>query len=194
VEFASPDPAAASPPGSCPPGGGHRGRASPSTRAGNRYLQVRASSFPPAVPPASHKQRSRAVCSGQSRSLETTVALGSGSLTWGGEAETAWHARGQGLGSALLCPAGRSGPCRGGWERPRQLVADCIAHGSGSSKRLSAIYRSEGLVCFGVIAARRADAARQTCLARADQDLRSESDWSTEHLLRRQSIHMDAAA
>jgi hypothetical protein len=28
--------------------------------------------------------RSRAVCSGQSRSLETTVALGSGSLTWGG--------------------------------------------------------------------------------------------------------------
>jgi hypothetical protein len=41
--------------------------------------------FSPAVPSACHKQRSRAVCSGQSRSLETTVALGSGSLTWGGE-------------------------------------------------------------------------------------------------------------
>jgi hypothetical protein len=102
VEFESPDPPAASPPGSCPRGGGHRGRASPSTRAGNRYLQVRASSFSPAVPPACHKQRSRAVCSGQSRSLETTVALGSGSLTWGGGGgRTAWHARGQGLEPTL---------------------------------------------------------------------------------------------
>jgi hypothetical protein len=77
VEFESPDPAAASPSGLLPTRRCHRGRASPSTRAGNRYLQVRASSFSPAV-------RSRAVCSGQSRSLETTVALGSGSLTWGG--------------------------------------------------------------------------------------------------------------
>jgi hypothetical protein len=41
-------------------------------------------SFSSAVPPACHKQRSPAVSSGQSRSLETTVALGSGSLTWGG--------------------------------------------------------------------------------------------------------------
>jgi hypothetical protein len=88
--------AAASPRGSCPRGGGHRGRASPLRAAENRNLQVRASSFSPAVPPACHKQRSRAVCSGQSRSLETTVALGSGSLTWvGEEPETAWHARGQ---------------------------------------------------------------------------------------------------
>ena len=60
VEFESPDPAAASPPGSCPRGGGHRGRASPSTRAGNRYLQVRASSFSPACHP-------RAISSGHER-------------------------------------------------------------------------------------------------------------------------------
>jgi hypothetical protein len=68
----------------CPPGGGHRGRASPSTRAGNRYLQVRASSFSPAVPPACHKQRSRAVCSGQSRSLRGGRWAGRTSLTWDG--------------------------------------------------------------------------------------------------------------
>jgi hypothetical protein len=46
------------------------------------YLQVRASSFSPAVPPASHKQRSRAVSRGQSRSFGTTVALCRVSLTW----------------------------------------------------------------------------------------------------------------
>jgi hypothetical protein len=85
VEFESPDPAAATPPGSCPPGGGHRGRASPSTRAGNRYLQVRASSFSPAVPPACHKQRSRAVSSGQPRSLREDRWAGrpSPDLRWG---------------------------------------------------------------------------------------------------------------
>ena len=41
------------------------------------------------------------------RSLGTTVALGSGSLTCGGEeAETAWHARGQALLdlAQLPCP------------------------------------------------------------------------------------------
>ena len=76
MKFASPDPAAATPPDSCPPGAGHRGRASP--------FYASWEPFSPAVPPACHKQRSRAVCSGQSRSLQTTVALGSGSLTWGG--------------------------------------------------------------------------------------------------------------
>jgi hypothetical protein len=84
VEFASPDPAAPSPPGSCPRGVVTEDGPRPLRELGSVYLQVRASSFAPAVPPACHKQRSRAVCSGQSRSLETTVALGSGSLTWGG--------------------------------------------------------------------------------------------------------------
>ncbi len=151
MEFESPDPAAATPPGSCPPGGGYRGRASPSTRAGNRYLRVRASSFSPAVPPACHKQRSRAVCSGQSRSLETTVALGSGSLTWGGGGgRNCMACKGSRLGSALPCPAGRSGPCRGGSEHHRRWWPIASRTDRAHSKRLSAIYRSEGLVCFGV--------------------------------------------
>jgi hypothetical protein len=47
--------------------------------------QVRAPSFSPAVPPACHKQRSRAVCSGQSRSLEAGrwAGLRRPDLGWG---------------------------------------------------------------------------------------------------------------
>ena len=54
------------------------------TRAGKSSLQMRASSFSPAVPPACHKQQSRAVCSGQSRSLRDGRWAGRRSLTWGG--------------------------------------------------------------------------------------------------------------
>jgi hypothetical protein len=62
------DPTAASPPGSCPRGGGHRGRGLTCGRAGSRRRRVRgASFFSPAVPPACHTQRSPAVSSGQSR-------------------------------------------------------------------------------------------------------------------------------
>jgi hypothetical protein len=46
--------------------------------------EVRASSSSPAVPPACHKQRSPAVCSGQSRSLREGRWAGRTSLTWGG--------------------------------------------------------------------------------------------------------------
>jgi hypothetical protein len=69
VGFESPHPAAASPPGSCPRGG----------RSPRTGLTLQASWEPsppgtsivvsPVVPPACHKQRSRAVCSGQQRSL-----------------------------------------------------------------------------------------------------------------------------
>jgi hypothetical protein len=49
--------------------GGHRGWASPYGQAGSRRREVGASSFSPVVPPACHKQRARAVSSGQPRSL-----------------------------------------------------------------------------------------------------------------------------
>jgi hypothetical protein len=54
------------------------------------------SSFSPVMLPACHKQRLRAVSSGQSRPVNSVVGLAKLSLTWSGEkAETAWHARGQ---------------------------------------------------------------------------------------------------
>jgi hypothetical protein len=80
-EFESPDPAAASPLGSCHETVVHRRRATPSTQAGNRYLQVQALSFSPAVPPTCHKQRARAVSSGQSRSLRDGRCAACGPLT-----------------------------------------------------------------------------------------------------------------
>jgi hypothetical protein len=84
-------------PGSCPRGAAYRGRASPCGRAGSHRRQVGAGLFSLTVPPACHKQRSPAVSSGQSRSLEGGRWSGCPLLTWGGEeAETAWHARGQG--------------------------------------------------------------------------------------------------
>jgi hypothetical protein len=63
----------------------YRGRASPSGWVGSRYRQVRAASFLPAVPPACHKQRSPAVSSGQSRSLEggRWAGLNGSDLGWG---------------------------------------------------------------------------------------------------------------
>jgi hypothetical protein len=59
-----------------------RGRASPSGRAGSRRCQVRASPFSPAVPPACHKERSVAVCSGKARSLQGGRCAGRCPLTW----------------------------------------------------------------------------------------------------------------
>jgi hypothetical protein len=76
---------AASPSGSCQRCSGHRGTGlTLRGELGSRRCQVEVSVFSPAVPPACHQQRSRAVCSGQSGSLQTTVALGAGSLTGGG--------------------------------------------------------------------------------------------------------------
>src|SRR5215216_5095093 len=49
-EFESPHPAAASPSATCPRDGGHRGRASPSGRAGSRYQQVEPSPLSPGRP------------------------------------------------------------------------------------------------------------------------------------------------
>ena len=50
-------PATVSPPGSCPRGGGHRGRASPAGRAGNHRRQVQATSFSRACHPRAYQQR-----------------------------------------------------------------------------------------------------------------------------------------
>ena len=78
-------PAAASPPDSWPQGGG-----SPRTGLTHRtsWEPVAAtcerSSFSPAVPPTCHKQRSRAVHSGQSRSLPEGRSAGHTLLTCGG--------------------------------------------------------------------------------------------------------------
>lgn len=96
VEFASPDPAAASPPGSCP-----LGDRSPRTGLARYASWEPLPSGASLVVLAGRATRGpqAAVTSGMQRtvtSLGTTVALGSGSLTWGGEeAEAAWHARGQ---------------------------------------------------------------------------------------------------
>jgi hypothetical protein len=61
---------------------GHRGQTSPSGRVEGRRRHERAASLSPAVPPACHKQRSRAVSSGQSRSLGEGPLAGHAALTW----------------------------------------------------------------------------------------------------------------
>jgi hypothetical protein len=100
-----PHPAAASPPASCPRGGGHRGRASPS----------RPDCKP--LPPGAEHRRSRRPChpraisSGDQRSpadshghLRGGRWAGRMALTWGGgEAKTAWHARGQATEGSNAC-------------------------------------------------------------------------------------------
>ena len=68
-EFESPYPTAASPSALAHDSVVTRGLPHSPTSWG-RCSQVRASTFSPAVPPACHKQRSPAVSSGQSRSLE----------------------------------------------------------------------------------------------------------------------------
>jgi hypothetical protein len=56
----------------------------PRAELGSRRLQVPASSFSPAVPPACHKQRAPAVSSGQSRSIQGGRWAGRRPATWGG--------------------------------------------------------------------------------------------------------------
>jgi hypothetical protein len=69
--------------GSCQRRRGRRGRASPSCRAGSRRRrQMRSSLFSPAVPPACHKRRSRAVSGGQPRSPRLGDCAGRPLLTW----------------------------------------------------------------------------------------------------------------
>jgi hypothetical protein len=65
---------------------GHRGRASPRDELGAVAATCGRSSFSPVMPPACHKQRSRAVSSGQSRPVNSVVGLANLSLTWGGGA------------------------------------------------------------------------------------------------------------
>jgi hypothetical protein len=72
---------------SCPQGVGHRGRALPSGRVGSRRSHVGASTFSPAVPPTCHKQRSRAVSSGQPRSLRGSP------LCWAHAVDLGWGRR-----------------------------------------------------------------------------------------------------
>jgi hypothetical protein len=80
-----------------------------SGRAGSRRRQVGASSSAPVVPPACHKQRSPAVCSGQSRSLRAGRWAGRSSLTWGG-------------GGGRNCMA-----CTGSWRHKRPRCSPCGA-------------------------------------------------------------------
>jgi hypothetical protein len=84
VEFESPHPAAASPPGSCQRGGGHRGRASPCSELEAVAARCGASSFSPPCHPraiSSGHQRYPAESHGQS---EEAVGLGRPFPTWGG--------------------------------------------------------------------------------------------------------------
>jgi hypothetical protein len=100
-------PAAASPPGSCPRGAGHRGRASPFRRAGSRRCHVRA--IVVLADRATHVPQA-AVTSSIQRTVTVTPRRPVGrahvpDLGWGRrpklhgmQAETAWHARDQGVG------------------------------------------------------------------------------------------------
>jgi hypothetical protein len=99
-------------PGSCPRGVAYRGRASPCGRVRGRRCQVEATSSSPAVPPACHKQRSPAVCSGQSRSLGEGGWAGRTPLTWdGGEARNCMACKGSGV-QIPSAPPQVSGPLR----------------------------------------------------------------------------------
>jgi hypothetical protein len=95
--FESLHPAAASPSGSCPRGDGSPRTAhllaelEPSSPCGS-------SSFSSTVPPTCHKQRSPAVCSGQSRSLGEGGWAGRTPLTWdGGRARNCMACKGSGV-------------------------------------------------------------------------------------------------
>ena len=79
-----PHPAAASPPGSCPRGGGRRGPSHPVSELGAVATRWAVWSFLAAVPSTCHMQRSPAVTSGQPRSLEAGRWAGRPALTWGG--------------------------------------------------------------------------------------------------------------
>jgi hypothetical protein len=70
-------------------------------------------SFSPAVLPACHKQRSRAVCSGQSRSLGEGCLAGRTALTWPVLApRNCMACKGSRLGSGLAVPRRPIGPAR----------------------------------------------------------------------------------
>jgi hypothetical protein len=116
--------AAASPPGSCPRGRGHRGRASPVWPSWSRRCHEVTSSLSPAVPPACYKQRSRAVCSGQSRSLRHGEQLGPSSRDLAHCSNPKLHGmQGVTAGIGLAVPTGRSGPVRRDQKRPRRTAS-----------------------------------------------------------------------
>jgi hypothetical protein len=130
---------------------GHPGTGLTLRPSWSRRRQARAWSLVPAVPPTCHKQRSRAVSSGQSRSLRGGRDAVYMPLTWSaGGGRNCMACKESRLGSALPCPAGRSGP----FAEDRSVIGSWWPIASRTdrahSRRLSAIYRSEGLVCFGV--------------------------------------------
>jgi hypothetical protein len=122
-------PAAASPPGSCPRVGASPRTGLPLSRARAITIRWGASSFSPAVPPACHKQRSPAVSSGQSRSLEDGRWTGRRSLTCGGDGgRTCMACKGSSrvrLGSASMPLTTRPGWHRGSKPQGRR----CRLHG-----------------------------------------------------------------
>jgi hypothetical protein len=88
--------------------------------------QIRASSYSPPVPLACHEQRSRAVSSGQSRSLRDGRCAGGGPLTWT-------------VGTARNCMACKRSKDRWGLRLDRNLVhligGTRTAHWSARSAR-----------------------------------------------------------
>jgi hypothetical protein len=105
--------AAASPPGSCPRGGGSPRTGLTLPPIWSRRRQARALSFVPAVPPTCHKQRSPAVSSGQSRSLGQGRCAGRTPLTWGGGgARNCMACKGSGV-QIPSAPPQVNGPLRG---------------------------------------------------------------------------------
>jgi hypothetical protein len=85
-EFETPHPVAASPPGSCPRGGGSPRTGLTLQASWSRHRQDEHRCSCPAVPPACHKQRSPAVSSGQPRSLREDRCAAHRPLTCGGKA------------------------------------------------------------------------------------------------------------
>jgi hypothetical protein len=83
--------------------------------------EVRASSSSPAVAPACHKERSRAVCSGQSRSTGGGRSTGRTSLTWdGGGGRNCMACKGSGVQIPSAAP--RSEPSSGPLRRQTRLT------------------------------------------------------------------------
>jgi hypothetical protein len=131
----------------------HRGRASLSGRARNPRRHVRTIVILAGVPPTCHKQRSRAVASGQSRSLRDGRCAGRWPLTWTvGTARNCMACKGSTLDRP--CRAGQpAGGMRSRWmilarrlcgmstqDLLRQLIGRqnrrwrCVAGGSSSCK------------------------------------------------------------
>jgi hypothetical protein len=138
-------------PGSCPTRSGSARTGLTLRSSWSRRRQVGASSLAPAVPPTCHKQRSRAVCSGQSRSLQGGRWARRPSLTWCGGGDRNCMDGGNGArGLAVLTGCGGRPDPQAGPEVPprtsRLLAAGAptrcglavLALGAGSPPRWQA--------------------------------------------------------